>query len=157
MLMQPQLPEFLCMSWEWFFYMIYLNLSVISLPPFPKLNTCKKVSFSKKHLGKGVLNPWDKIIFRWSKNQPYLLMETRYFFPTNFHSHVSLGYLYKKLAHTQTKKTSKTKQKNPPPKARKSSLHKFIRWQVLPLRGSITKRMNIVRALTEALEITQFV
>lgn len=122
--MQPQLPEFLCMSWEWFFYMIYLNLSVISLPPFPKLNTCKKVSFSKKHLGKGVLNPWDKnlnfwytfshkIIFRWSKNQPYLLMETRYFFPTNFHSHVSLGYLYKKLAHTQTKKTSKTKQKNP--------------------------------------------
>ena len=42
MLMQPQLPEFLCMSWEWFFLHDILNLSVISLPPFPKLNTCKK-------------------------------------------------------------------------------------------------------------------
>lgn len=58
MLMQPQLPEFLCMSWEWFFLHDILNLSVISLPPFPKLNTCKKkVSFSKKHLGKCALNP----------------------------------------------------------------------------------------------------
>ena len=32
----------------------------------------------------------------------------------------------------------------------------FIRWQVLLLTGSTNKQRNIVRALTEALEITQF-
>lgn len=50
------------------------------------------------------------------KQELYLLMETRFFFPTNFRSHVSLGYLYKKLAHTQIKKTSKTTTKKTHPK-----------------------------------------
>lgn len=54
------------------------------------------------------------------KQEQYLLMETR-FFRTNFHCHVSLGYLYTKLAHTHIKKTNQTKQqqKKPPPKPKK--------------------------------------
>lgn len=126
--MQPQLPKFLCMSWEWFFfYMIYLNLSVICLPPFPKLNAYKKVTFSKKHLYNCVLKSWDRKLNFWytfsykliqMKQEPYLLMETRFFFQLIFVV-MSAWLTCTKNQHIHKSKKQAKQQKNPTPKSKK--------------------------------------
>lgn len=131
--MQPQLPKFLCMSWEWFFfYMIYLSLSVICLPPFPRLNAYKKDTFSKKHLDNCVLKSWDRNLNFWYTFSYKLLYSdeprtvfingNKIFFSQlifvvmlawvtcikNQHIHKS-----KKTSKTTTKKTHPKKQENP--------------------------------------------
>lgn len=80
------------------------------------------------------------------KQEQYLLMEFLLIFI------VTIAWAtYTKKMSTYTK--NKT---NPSPTKKKSSLHKFISWQVLLLRGSTAKQVNIERAFTEALGIAQF-